>query len=104
MSIHVPGQNRDQPNPLLVLATALDKTNNHLSEVFKAVQRIASNTAKENRHLYAMARRDESTWGTYCLACSESAEQYVYPCEVMANTDRPPSHITILPTVADHED
>ena len=95
--IEVPGQARRDPNPLLVLATALDKTNNHLGEIMRATQRIATNTKIEARHIYALEKRDELTWGTYCLACSEEAKTYVYPCEQWAEpADTPPSHISVI--------
>jgi hypothetical protein len=65
---------------------------------------IVANTARPERHFYGIAQRDESTWGTYCIACSEASETYVYPCEVHADAPRPPSHITILPTLVDPND
>lgn len=108
--IQVPGQPRrgEAANPLLVLAAAADKTNQHLTGVVldlgviaTHLKAIVKNTAKEDRHIYAIGRRDESTWGTYCLACSELAQEYVYPCLLAPQEDRPPSHITILPSVPD---
>ena len=97
--IHVPGQtHRPDANPLLVLAKALDKTNQHLTELVITTRAIASNTKKESRHTYAIDKRDEGVWGTYCLACSDAAEEYIYPCKV-GGIEPPPSHISILPTV-----
>lgn len=106
--IQVPGQNRDQPNPLLVLAVALDKANQYLHKMSTSIddmevntRLIAANTTKSIRHQYGIAQRDEDTWGSYCIACSDASEAYVYPCEVHPDAPKPPSHITILPTIAD---
>ena len=99
--IQVPGQNRGQPNPLLMLAKSVDKTNNHLAEMVGLLGMLVSNTAKPSQHFYGIAPRDESTWGSYCIACSDAVEHYVYPCEVHPDAPRPPSHITILPTITD---
>lgn len=101
MSIHVPGQSRSEPNPLLVLATALDKSNQHLTAVEGYLAKIATNTKKEARHIYAIALREPGVWGTYCLACSDEAQEFTYPCLRFGEADatKPPSHISILPTV-----
>ena len=88
--IQVPGQaRRGEPNPLLVLATALDKANSYLHQ-------IADNTKGEPKHLYALAQRPDDSWGSYCLACSEAVEEYVYPCAVFPERPTPPSHITAI--------
>ena len=104
--IHVPGQSRSEPNPLLVLAVALDKTNQHLTGIEAGIgmsmnylKAIAENTVKETKHIYALAPRPGGDWGSYCLACSESAEMYVYPCEKEIDTVAPPSHIAVLPDI-----
>jgi hypothetical protein len=34
------------------------------------------------RHQPALARRNDGGWGVYCLACSDEAQEYVYPCAV----------------------
>ena len=97
--IHVPGQShRPDANPLLVLAKALDKTNSRLADIAIKLDQLVDNTKKEGRHTYAIDKRDDGVWGTYCLACSEAAEEYIYPCKV-GGIEPPPSHISILPTV-----
>ena len=98
MSIHVPGQPRSNPvNPLEVLAVALDKTNQHLRSISTSTSRIAVNTAKEERHIYALTPRPDGDWASYCLACSEAVESWVYPCKINLDDVAPPSHIAVLP-------
>lgn len=94
--IRVPGQ--PQANPLLVLATALDKSNQHLAQ-------IVINTKKEDKHLYALAELTDGSWGTYCLACSEVAEEYVYPCSKHDHTNvAPPSHVMSVQDIVSTDD
>jgi len=90
--IQVPGQNRSEPNPLLVLATALDKTNLYLHQ-------ISINTAKEARHIYALGELGNGEWGSYCLACSDAAQEYIHPCAVLKDHPVPPSHISVVPVL-----
>jgi hypothetical protein len=89
-AIRVPGES--QANPLLVLAAALDKTNQHLAN-------ISANTKKEGRHIYAMAETNSGGWGTYCLACSDAAEEYIHPCNYSSAIKPPPSHVEDLGTM-----
>ena len=99
MSIHLPGQGRSEPNPLLVLAAALDKTNQHLAAIARSTDSIATHTRKETKHIYALAPRPDGDWGSYCLACSEAAEMYVHPCKTDFDAVAPPSHIAVLPDI-----
>lgn len=94
--IHVPGRHRSEPNPLTVLAVSLDRATSHLSMIANTLSAIAVNTAKEARHTYAIEERDVGVWGTYCLACSDAEEAYVYPCK-LGEKLAPPSHISVLP-------
>ena len=95
-NIHIPGQARNDPNPLLVLATALDKTNQLLRAINKNMAELVVNTTKEARHTYAIEERDIGIWGTYCLACSDAESEYIYPCR-RGTSPAPPSHISVLP-------
>ena len=95
-NIHIPGQARNDPNPLLVLAAAADKTNQHLAHISTMLGALVVNTTKEVRHVYAIEERDIGIWGTYCLACSDAEQDYVYPCKRGEHT-APPSHISVLP-------
>ena len=91
--IQVPGQaRRGEPNPLLVLAAALDKANLYLHQ-------ISLNTKKEQRHIYALGELGNGEWGSYCLACSDSAQEYVHPCVVLKDNPVPPPHISVLPII-----
>jgi hypothetical protein len=98
--IQVPGQaRRGEPNPLLVLAAGVDKTNQHLTNIELSLRELSRNTAKEERHIYALAERPDGSWGTYCLACSEMESAYVYPCKRGGDDPVPPSHITVITPV-----
>ena len=103
--IQVPGQpSRQAANPLELLAVTIDKTNSHLAHMSRALDMVAANTAKETKHIYALAPRPDGDWGSYCLACSESAEMYVYPCKTDFDAVAPPSHIAVLPEIIELPD
>lgn len=96
--IRIPGQ--PPGNPLTALTTSMVTTNSHLAKLVSALNAIEVNTRKETKHIYAMAVRHDQTWGTYCLACSEEEEEYIYPCRKYAERLVPPSHIVEDPDFA----
>ena len=75
------GQTPEPTNPLLMLTKALVEQNEILAL-------IAANTAKEERHLYAV--QDVGGDGSFMsssLACSEDQQRSIFPC---AAGDRAP--------------
>ena len=98
--IHIPGQPRREPNSLALLeemlALALDKSNQHLTNIETALNVLAVNSKQEDRHIYALSERGDGSWGSYCLACSEEAKDYIYPCAKYQGQPYPPSHITVI--------
>ena len=75
-------------NPLLILADALEAQRGVLVQ-------LVANTAPQHAHQYGLAPAgDGSIWGTYCQACSEKDQHYVWPCHLEAeqgpNPNRPP--------------
>ena len=69
-------------NPLLILAEQLQTTNAILAK-------LEMNTRPELRMLHeytVTAVNDEGghgrMWGTFCIACSNAAQEYIYPCRV----------------------
>lgn len=77
-------------NPLIVLANAL-------AEQTGVLNRIAENTTPEGRHLYALHEVGVGSFLTYCLACSEAEQHFVFPCThpTKAPTQLPPSTFTV---------
>lgn len=79
-------------NPLVVL-------NGHLEAITAQLARIGGPTPP---HRYAVdVAQDPSgshgkMWGAYCLACSEAAETYVYPCQMAPEEQiKPPQFFTV---------
>lgn len=87
------GENgRPVNNPLVVL-------NHHLGQITAQLARIGGPVPP---HRYAVdVAQDPSgahgkMWGSYCLACSEQAETYVYPCQVSPDEQiKPPQFFTV---------
>lgn len=80
-------------NPLVVL-------NYHLEQITAALQALA--TPKTGYpHDYALAVAEDKgghgkMWGSYCLACSEKVERFVYPCQLEPEEAiKPPQFFTI---------
>ena len=84
------GQNPQTSNPLLILANAIEQQ----TEVFKE---IAKNTAPEGRHIYALYEAGPGSFLTYCLACSEAEQHFIFPCThpTKAPTQQPPGTFTV---------
>jgi hypothetical protein len=82
-----------QGNPLLILASALTEVTVQLGVANQHLGAIATNTAKENKHVYSLAPMQNGLWGTFCIACSDDAQDYVFPCLVLTDRPTPPSHI-----------
>jgi hypothetical protein len=84
------GQDPQSNNPLLILAQAVERQTAVLAQ-------IAENTKKEDRHTYAVDEVGEGSFMSYCLACSETAQRFIYPCEDphKAPPGAPPSTFTI---------
>lgn len=80
--------NSPKGNPLIILAEAIERQTNVLGA-------IAANTAPQHAHQYGLAPAGDGTlWGTFCMACSEKDQHYVWPChlevETGPNPNRPP--------------
>ena len=96
--LHIPGQVPDTSNPLLVLATAIEKQTMSLERVLHSFSKSLDDAA-ERKHHYALAQVSNDNWGTYCYACSDEAMDFIYPCVKFTSADRPapPSTIAVLP-------
>ena len=87
--LHIPGDSSQNMNPLLVLATALDKANSYLHQ-------IADNTKPHDfLHVYCIQETLKG-WGIFCQACSHEANDYVWPCKEQDTTvPYPPQFLKI---------
>lgn len=92
---HVLGKGPESANPLVMLAEVMERQNGILSQ-------IATNTAPEARHIYALHPVGKDTFLTYCLACSEPVNSPIYPCEdpAQAPPQGPPGTFTVSPDLA----
>jgi hypothetical protein len=95
--VPVIGQPAATNNPLVVL-------NAHLAEITAALRALNAPKAAVYPHRYGIAEANDPgghgrVWGAYCLACSQDADEYVYPCQVpaheMLDTVRPPAFFTV---------
>jgi len=88
--LHIPGQPSPTNNPLLVLAAV----GQHMID---PLNKIAENTKKEARHIYALGEGSSpGSWGSFCLACSDEQGEYIWPCAKYPQRPIPPSHITVM--------
>lgn len=96
MSTPILGRPEGTNNPLVVL-------NQHLSQITEVLAQIATNTRPDATailpHVYVVARNDDpqqgAMWGSFCLACTDSAGNYVFPCAVVQDPIHPPAFFTI---------
>jgi hypothetical protein len=82
--IPVLGQSGQNNNPLLVLAQAIATTNSILTRMEVNIRPTPHFT-----HEYTCQIVNDElqgrVWGTFCIACSHEAGNYVYPCAVRAD-------------------
>lgn len=80
-------------------AVALAELPVHLRQIGISLQRLAD---QNERHHYTLApartkESGEQVWGVFCLACSDKARDYVWPCEQKADRvdseDHPPQFL-----------
>jgi hypothetical protein len=86
--LRVPG--RETNNPLVVL-------NDHLGAITAAITALARPALP---HTYALAQAElpqhGGVWGAYCVACSDEANGYVYPCRLAPEQPiKPPRFFTV---------
>lgn len=91
------GQRPESGNPLIYLANAMEKLEGPLKE-------IAHNTRPDatailpHRYAVTVAQIQDigKVWGSFCLACSDSAAEYIYPCRLEPDEPiKPPRFFTI---------
>ena len=91
MTIPIVGRPEGTNNPLVVL-------NEHLGAITQQLARIGGPTPP---HTYGLEIAEDpgghgKMWGAYCIACSEAAEHYVYPCQRAPEEQlKPPQFFTI---------
>lgn len=79
-------------NPLVVL-------NNHLGQMTDLLGIIAAKVSGDLPHVYVVARQDAehvgAYWGSFCLACTDEASEFVFPCSKSQDPIHPPNFFTI---------
>jgi len=64
-------------------------------------------TYRPPAHVYAVAPRNDGSWGVWCYACSETAGDYVYPCRELPSKMNParvpPAVLAELPQLGDYQ-
>lgn len=95
--IPVLGENgRPINNPLVILNNHLG----HLEQISHALQNLALNSKPMLPHVYTQQVVNDpghgAVWGTFCLACTQEAEEYTYPCKHAPEEQfKPPAFFTI---------
>ena len=96
--------NSPKGNPLLILAESID------TNIAGPLRRIAdSMDTPKHEHAYGVAIADlpqhGKVWGSYCIACSAQAQEYVYPCSQAPDEQlKPPPFFSIGNAYVPRED
>lgn len=93
------GRQKGEGNPIAVLIEASNAQTQVLVQGFNGLIRLLDGM---RRHVYSLQFVSDvhgPGFITYCLGCSESADQMVFPCRVNAEEDmpRPPSAFAMEP-------
>lgn len=97
MSIPVIGKSDQPNNPLLLLANVMER-------VIEPLREIAANTRPDASavlpHRYAVTVVQDPSqgkvWGSFCLACTSEADEFIYPCKIEPDEPiKPPAFFTV---------
>ena len=90
-------------------AVALAELPVHLRQIGISLQRLAD---QGEQHYYSLSparskASGELVWGVFCLACSEKASDYVWPCvnktDLVSEEDHPPQFLVVNTSTAEEE-
>lgn len=102
-SLHVPGRPNQQSagNPLTVLTAALQAQTNMIGQGLELIVAALRESKSTGEHVYAL-KPIESDQGkgfmSFCIACSDAAQQYIHPCREFPAMPTPPSTFLTEPS------
>jgi hypothetical protein len=91
------GQRPETNNPLLILAGAMEKLEQPLKEIAHNTRPDATAVLPHRYGVTVAQTQDHGkVWGSFCLACSDSAAEFIFPCRLEPDEPiKPPQFFTI---------